>query len=383
MNFTPILTNPYAVVALALFVLAFVYLSLYYGLVFLRVGRYREKEEVAEAEALPGVSVVLTAHNDGDWLKENLPYLLEQDYPNYEIVVVDYVSSDETPHILKLCKDYYPNLKVVNFPEDVNMFRGKKYPLSIGIKSAKNDVLLFADADCMPKGFNWVRTMVKGYGPRVAQASNGRKIILGYSGIKQEKSLFNWLQVYDNMVYNSGFLASALLGHPFTGCGRNLSYRRSFFFDKGGFISHYTIPYGADDLFVNQNATSDNTAVVLDADAFVFSEAQPTFNSWHLLRRMRTASYKTHRWSQRLVMAAYPLSVLFFYVAMVVMLLFEWFPWQIILGVFVAKLAWQIVSVYQVDKRFEISRIHWVAPLFEIYFLFANTILKITPLPKR
>ena len=199
--------------------------------------------------------MVLTARNDAVWLKENLVYLLEQDYPDFEVVVVDYLSHDDTQFVLKLLKDYYPHLKVVPFKEDVNLFQGKKYPLSIGIKSAKNDILLLADPDCTPKNMQWLRGMVKGYSDKNTQ------IVLGFCGLKRTKTLLGVMQQYDNLSYSSHYLGHALLGHPYTGSGRNLSYRRNFFFKQGAFIRHYSVAGGSDDLFVYQNATGNNTAI--------------------------------------------------------------------------------------------------------------------------
>ena len=169
-DFTNFLTDTQSVVFAVLMLLALAFCCMYYGLFHLRIGRWHLKP-AKETEAtgslakggLPPVSVVLTARNDAAWLKENLVYLLEQDYPDFEVVVVDYLSHDDTQFVLKLLKDYYPHLKVVPFKEDVNLFQGKKYPLSIGIKSAKNDILLLADPDCTPKNMQWLRGMVKGY----------------------------------------------------------------------------------------------------------------------------------------------------------------------------------------------------------------------------
>lgn len=404
MDFTPILTEPVAIVLLAVLAASFIYLMVHYGVTFFHVGHWHlmqddkhmskstpspdELEEDASPEPvmatdrsvksddrrLPPVSVIMTAHNDAEWLRENIVYLLEQDYPNFEVVVVDYVSHDDTQFVLKLCSENYSHLKVVPFPADVNMFRGKKYPLSIGIKSAKHDILLFADPDCVPKDFNWIREMVSGYD------TPEKQIVLGYSGIKQEKTLLNWMQVYDNMVYNVSFLSSAIHGRPYTGCGRNLSYRRSFFFRQGAFISHYRIAEGADDMFVNQNARKDNTSVVLTSGSYVMSEAQKTFVLWHRFRRCRTATRRFYSASQKLALLLPPLSLLLFYVATVLLIVLKLFPWQIIVGVLAVKFAWQIVSVYQSVRRLGVKKVHWFSPFFELYFLFANTFLFFTPL---
>jgi glycosyltransferase involved in cell wall biosynthesis len=320
------------------------------------------------------VSVVLTAHNDVTWLKENLVYLLEQDYPDFEVVVVDYLSQDDTPFVLKLLKDYYPHLKIVPFKEDVNLFQGKKYPLSIGIKSAKNDILLLADPDCTPKNMQWLRGMVKGYMKKDTQ------IVLGYCGLGKTKTLLGAFQQYDNLAYSSHYLGCALLGHPYTGSGRNLSYRRSFFFKRGAFISHYNVAGGSDDLFVYQNATRTNTAISISDDALLSTEPKKTFGEWHKTRLARVSTRNWHSVGGRMMEDLLPISTLLFYAMAVLLAVGGGMPWGAVLIAIVLKWAWQIVAFAQLCKRFDAGLVYLAAPLFEIYFIIANTILVLTPL---
>jgi len=56
------------------------------------------------------ISVIMTAHNQADELKENLPLFLTQVYePGYEVIVVDESSTDNTPDILKQYSQDYPS----------------------------------------------------------------------------------------------------------------------------------------------------------------------------------------------------------------------------------------------------------------------------------
>lgn len=378
-DFTDFLSDTQSIVFTIAMVLSLIFLSLYYGMIHFRVGRWHRKNNSSgqpsvASDKLPPVSVVLTARNDAAWLKENLVYLLEQDYPNFEVVVVDYLSHDDTQFVLKLLKDYYPHLKVVPFKEDVNLFQGKKYPLSIGIKSAKNDILLLADPDCTPKNMQWLRGMVKGY------ANKGTQIVLGFCGLKRTKTLLGVMQQYDNLSYSSHYLGSALMGHPYTGSGRNLSYRRSFFFKQGAFIRHYSVAGGSDDLFVYQNATGDNTAVCIDSDACLSTEPKKTFGQWHRQRLDRVSTRNWHSISSRLLEDLLPLFNIAFYTMAVMLLINGTLPWMVVAGLVAIKWAWQMVSFAQLCKRFDGGLAYLAAPLLEIYFILANTILVLTPL---
>lgn len=379
-DFYSFISDNYAIALAVLMLAALIYLCLYYGLFHFRIGRYGLKKKkntsdtTADGKALPKVSVVLTAHNDAAWLRENLVYLLEQDYPDFEVVVVDYLSQDDTQFVLKLLKDYYKHLKIVPFKEDVNLFQGKKYPLSIGIKSAANDILMLADPDCTPKNLNWLRGIVRGYGNKETQ------IVLGYCGVKRTKTLLGCLQQYDALSYGAQYLGSALLGHPYTGSGRNLSYRRSFFFKQGAFISHYDVADGSDDLFVYQNADRRNTAICIDADACLTAEPKKTFAQWRDERRHRVATRNRHSFANRLSEQTLPAANIVFYATVAALLVRHIEIWPVVTVAAIIKWAWQIVCFSRLTKRFDGGHIHFAAPLLEIYFIIANTILILLPL---
>ena len=327
------------------------------------------------------MSVVMTTQNDADKLRANLLYILEQDYPTFEVVVVDNRSTDDSKFVLQMLSQNYPNLKVVRFDADANGYQGKKYPFSIGIKSAQYDILLLTDPECMPKDitdFCWIREMVSGY------ANDNTRIVLGYCGIQPRKTPFNWLQQYDNMEYSVEYLGAAIRHRPFTGNGRNLSYRRSMFMKHGGFIYHYHVPDGADDMFVNQNASRRNTAVVLSDGSFTVVEPQRTLREWHDYRKHRISTHRYYSLGLKINRLMRPLSVLIFYLSAVLLLVGGLFPWEVLAGLVVLKLAWQIVATAKATDRLDIKPVvYWLSPIFEIYFLFANTILRIIPLSNK
>lgn len=383
LDFSHILTEPLTLALTCLLALSLLVLALYYGLCYLRVGRHKPHKPTPDetSPALPPVSVVMVAQNDGEWLRANLLYLLEQDYPDFEVVVVDYLSTDDTKFVLQVLSENYKHLKVVRLEQNVSGYEGKKYPLSIGIKSAKNDILLMADPECVPldrDNFGWIRAMVAGYW------HENIDLVLGYSGIVQKKSFFNWLQQYDNMDFSAEYLSAAMMHRPFTGNGRNLSYRRRLFMEHNGFIYHYHEPDGADDMFVNQNARRHNTGVVLSPESFTVTDPQPTLGLWRKYRKHRAATHRYYPTTLTLTRLARPLAVVLFYASAATLLVLGTMPWEVLALVLALKLAWQIVATAQTCKRLGVSpAVYILSPLFEIYFLLSNTILKISPLPKK
>ena len=385
MDFSHILTDSYTLALTCLLAASLVVLSLYYGLFYMAVGRYKgprtKKKEEAKPGALPPVSVVLTAQNDAEKLRANLLYILEQDYPTFEVVVVDYRSSDDSKFVLQMLAQTYAHLKVVRLDANANGYQGMKYPFSIGIKSAKYDLLVLTEPECVPKdvtNFCWLREMVSGY------VGKNTEIVLGYCGIQAKRSPFNWLQQYDNLDYSAEYLGAAIHHRPFSGCGRNLSYRRSLFMKSGGFIYHYHVPDGADDMFVNQNATGRNTSVVLGDGSFTVVPPRRTLAEWHTYRRHRAATRRYYGTGLKFNRLMRPLGVMFFYLSAALLLAGGRFPWQLLAAVLLLKLAWQIVATSRAADRLDVSPVvYWLSPLFEIYFLVANTISRIIPLSKK
>ena len=224
--------------------------------------------------------------------------------------------------------------------------------------------------------------MVQGYSTPLSKRQQGGpvQIVLGFCGIKPSNSLLGILQQFDALSYGAQYLGSALLGHPYTGSGRNLSYRRSFFFQQGAFISHYDIADGADDLFVYQNATSSNTRVCINPDACLSAEPRPSYSLWLEDRRHRVATRNRHSLASRLHEDLPYFANLLFYLAAALLVLLASLPWPVVAAAIVAKWTWQIVCFSRLTRRFNAGKIHFAAPLLEIYFVFANTFLILLPL---
>ncbi|MBR5783712.1 MAG: glycosyltransferase [Bacteroidales bacterium] len=376
MNLFGTIISTFTLVLLGVLALSVVLLFLYYGLFYLRIAVYKGKKtkKISPDQVKnTGVSVVLTVKNDDIFLKENLVYLLEQDHPNYEVIVVNHVSQDYTQYTLQMYKDKYPHLKVMNFTQDVNLFQGRKFPLSIGINLAKNDIILLTDCTCVPKTNTWVAEVASHF------ASNKTKVVLSFSGVGADKTLLNSFIRYDNLSYMASMFGFALMGSPYTGCGRNLAYRRSFFMEKGGFIQHYNIPTGEDDIFINENASSANAVVCLSKDSYVYSESKKTFMGWVRQKKERMSTQKYYGIGRKFSLFVYPLSVVLFYTSAVLLILQNFTSLlllsEIVGGVVLLKWIWQILSFYFYARRFGGKKIAFFAPFFEIYFLVMNTIM--------
>ena len=143
------------------FVISILIQAFYYLFFYLKFILYKEKDE--NSNTFEPVSVIISAHNEDYNLRKNLKYILDQDYPEFEVVVVDHASDDDTEEVLKDFKRSYNNLNIITIKQDLNFFKGKKFPLSIGIKSAKYQKLVLTDADCRPSSKNWIKNIATAY----------------------------------------------------------------------------------------------------------------------------------------------------------------------------------------------------------------------------
>lgn len=233
------------------------------------------------------VSVIICAKNEAENLEKFLPSVINQDYSNFELVLINDSSSDNSLEIMEAFKAKHQHIKIVNV-KNVEAFLGnKKYALTLGIKASTHEHLLFTDADCKPLSKNWISEMTK-------QFSDKKSIILGYGKYKAQKySFVNTLVRYETLLTAIQYFSYAKLGSPYMAVGRNLAYTKSEFFKTNGFISHIQVRSGDDDLFIRDASTSTNTAIEFNAESFTTSIPPKTFKEWFRQKRrhVSTASY--------------------------------------------------------------------------------------------
>lgn len=263
---------------------------------------------------LEPVSVVVCARDAYERLTELLPALLSQDYPDFEVVVVNDCSDDETGTYLEDLERKESRIKPVQLRQHLNFFNGKKFPLSMGIKSASHDLLVLTDADCLPTSNQWLRSVVGCYG-------EGTEVVVGYAPFVRSKGLLNLLVRFNAVQQALLYLSAALAGRPYAGVGKNLSYRQRLFFRQKGFTSHYTMEAGDDDLFVSQAATRKNTGVHIDADNTVACAAPSSFGAWTRQQTMRYSTLGLHRRGPRALAVLHYGSQLVFYASLIALCL--------------------------------------------------------------
>ncbi|MFZ4547591.1 MAG: glycosyltransferase [Bacteroidales bacterium] len=359
--------NPLLFIALALLALSTLIQLFYYWIVYGKVAFFKQKNEFERSDQ--GVSVIVCARDEYYNLKENLPLLLSQDYSKFEVVVVNHGSEDDTQYLLRDLAAEHPNLKIVNLAQDLNFFTGKKFPLSIGIKSASYEVLLFTDADCVPRSNHWLRRMA-------ANFTQGTDIVLGYGAYSKSNSLLNLLIRFDTTRIAMNYLGFARIGMPYMGVGRNMGYRKSLFFNQKGFISHYRIQSGDDDLFVNKASSGKNTRIEIQSDAHTLSLPKTNLNQWIRQKRRHLLTGGYYKPSHKFVLGLFAGSQ-FLYWSLAVLLLALWYQPYIVFGLIALRLFSQLFITKKAMSKLSEKGFLLLVPFFELFLLFVSPLLAI------
>ena len=307
--------NSLSFILLIVFGVSLIIQLLYHWGIFSKVAFYKRNARPKLDEELEPVSIVLCARDAYEYLVELIPALLKQDYPDFEIVVVNDCSDDETEEYLKDLERNEPRVKPVQLKQHLNFFNGKKFPLSMGIKSAKNDLIVLTDCNCMPVNDQWLRSVVNRYNTRT-------EIVIGYSPLVHKKSSLNRIMRFDNLQNGLLYLSAALKRHPYMGIGKNLSYRKELFYRNQGFISHYTTSVGEDDLFINQTATKKNTEVLIDAENVILTTPTSSFHLWMRQKASRYSTVSKYDSGSRIYLSLFYVSQFLFYASFIALLAF-------------------------------------------------------------
>lgn len=238
-------------------------------------------ENVSINSNQPKVSVVIEAENEAEYLSELLPQILSQDYPNFEVIVVNNGSTDETGILLETLEQEHKNLYHTFLPHSLDKYGFRKMALTLGIKAAKGDILLFTESYSRPVSDQWIRLMTE-------KLTGDKDIVLGYSKMKRNKPFWTRIAAFDNLLFSLQYLSASLKANPFTGTYRNLAFRRNLFFDNKGF-SQFLYLENSEDTFINRVTTKTNTAVCLDKESFT-ETLSDNYSLWKQIKRSYSAA---------------------------------------------------------------------------------------------
>ncbi|OFZ27362.1 MAG: hypothetical protein A3D92_08885 [Bacteroidetes bacterium RIFCSPHIGHO2_02_FULL_44_7] len=336
--------------------MAFVQL-LFVLLIYSRFAFHKDKKTEG---SLPPVSIVIAARNESENLFKHLPFILEQDYPEFEVIVVNHQSMDDSHYLLDAYTRQYPHLRTINMEPSKHLKYGKKLPLTIGIKGAKYEHLLLTDADCLPAGNQWLRSMASCF-------TEKHEIVLGYGPYKKKKGFLNRMIRFDTAWIAMNYFAMAKARLPYMGIGRNLAYTRSVFKEVKGFKSHYALSSGDDDLFIQEAAKNKNYTINIDPASFCYSSAAKTWSQWMKQKSRHYTTTPKYRVFKKLMLGIYPLSLLIMLVSFVTLLFDFEFLW-LTLAIFLLVLTVKWIILGRSFKKLQESKFVVWLPLIDIAY---------------
>lgn len=289
--------------------------QIFFFLLFLIEFSKKEKSHQT-AGIQESVSIIVCAHDEEQNLRELIPILLSQEYSNYEVIVVEDRSNDHSYELLleEVKKD--SRLRVVKIDRTPERMNAKKYALTLGIKAARNDLILLTDADCRPATTQWITAMVSCF-------DTGIDIVLGYSGYYKSAGFLNAFIRFETLLTGMQYIGLALRGVPYMGVGRNLAYRKSLFLNNKGFNTIIEVTGGDDDLFVNRHARMNNTRVCTGQDALVFSIPKKSWRSFFHQKVRHLSVGRHYKPAHRTMIGTFHLSYVVNWLTGVLLLIME------------------------------------------------------------
>ena len=330
----------------------------------------KEKEETHT----PPLSVILVAKETASCLQKNLPAILEQDYPDFEVIVIhDQSPDDGCEDVLKLLKEKYPHLHHSCIPDSTRYISRKKLGIHMGIKASHHEWLVFTEANCRPTSNQWLRKMARNF-------TEETDIVLGYSNYEKDKGWFIRKATFDTLLHSMRYLGSAIGGHPYMGCGRNMAYRKSLYYKHKGFASHLNLQRGEDDLFVNEHATAANTRVEASAESVMRITGPYRKKNWREYKLNYYTTSRHYKGFRRYLMGFESSSRLLFLVTVILGMVYgilthQWLTFGIAGGLGLLRFVMQLVvfrktSLALQERRFHVALLlfDWMQPLWNFRY---------------
>lgn len=352
------MTEYFFIAFTVIFCIQFIYITFIFGSF-----PFNTKKPVKNNFNLP-VSVIICAKNEAENLAQNLPFFIKQRHEKFELVLINDCSIDNTLSIMEQFKNEpNTNIKIVDVEANEQFWGSKKYALTLGIKAATYEHLLFSDADCKPVSEDWITEMT-------AHFNENHQIILGYGAYQKIKNSFlNKLIRFETVLTAIQYFSYLNIGIPYMGVGRNLAYTKSIFFSVNGFAKHIKIRSGDDDLFINQVATKKNTSFCITKKSFTKSIAKSSFNSWIQQKRRHVSTASFYKPFHQFLLGTYYATLFLFWIIGIFLLCVQ-FKWEIIAVLIAVRMLIQYIIFGISAKKLNEKDLILFTPFFELFLIF-------------
>lgn len=321
------------------------------------------KGKLPLSEQKRGISVVIAAADCEQLLAKHLPLILEQEYPDFEVIVVDDNSQDETKELLQHLNERYPHLYTTFTSDSIRYISHKKLALMLGIKAAKKEWVVFTEPDCYPTSRQWLASLARHF-------SDTTDVVLGYCNYERRRGFANRCYMFDTLQQQLRLLGLTLRGGGYMGIGRNMAYRKEIFFANKGYSRHLDLERGEDDLFINEHVPSQR----ITADVNALSVVRCTSANGHTWKRDKLSRLfigRKMRGMQRHLLGADTLSRTLLYAGatasiIVSLLMHWWITLGITAGLWLISIGCRLSVYHSISRDLGERRYLLSLPLLEI-----------------
>lgn len=351
-------------IVLGLFIISTITQLFYWLYGFLRLAFHQDD---AHENSQHSVTTIISARNEVQNLQNKLHRILNQNYHSHHVIIVNDNSTDTTEQFLLNYPEKHKTFTLVNAIESLDSKPGKKQALTQGIEKATTEVLLMTDADCTPISDKWVERMQEKINAKT-------EIVLGFSPYTSYPGWLNKLIRFDTLMIAIQYFTMALIGRPYMGVGRNMAYKKSLFVKNKGFQNHLSIASGDDDLFVQEVATKDNTAICLDKESFIETEPKRTWKDFLIQKSRHVTTGKNYKLSHQIILAIFLISLMVQLVGGIG-LMTQLYCTKFVLTCMIIRLliAWTVFAL--IAKRLNSGDLIKWFPILESSYLILNIIL--------
>lgn len=343
---------------------------IYWVIIFGRFALYRPAPKPPKPKAPEPVSVIICAKNEAENLEDHLPYILEQSYDDYEVIVVNDASTDETAKVLDKFQEQYSHLRILTIDKDAErIMKGKKYALSKGIEAAIHELLLLTDADCRPSSELWIAKMQANIDGKI-------EIGLGYGPFFEKKSFLNKFSRFETLYTAIQYFSAALWGFPYMGVGRNLIYKKSLYLDNQGFKRHAHITSGDDDLFMSEVSFGTNTTMCLDKGCFMHSKSEDRITHYYKIKYRHNSTGMHYKSTHKLFLGGLSMSHFLFYLSFSVSIILH-LSIQMAASLYLIRIIAVLFVYVLTAKRLQENHLILWIPIFD--FLLLLYFISLTP----
>lgn len=332
--------------------------------------------KTSQKEVMPDlpISLLICAKNEAKNLTKHIPLWLNQNHQDFELILINDASTDDTLEVMVSFAEQDSRIKIVDVKNNEAFWGSKKYALTLGIKRAKNEHFIFSDADCLPASENWLALMA-------ANFSKEKQLVLGYGGYTKKAGILNRLIRFETLMTAVQYLSYARAGIPYMGVGRNLGYTSTLYYDNRGFMNHIKIPSGDDDLFVNDTATSHNTALCVSPEAFTYSLPKTTWKDWFRQKQRHYSTARYYKSKHKFLLGLYSLSQILFWVLIPFMLLSDY--WEYGLALLIFRFLIQYIVIGKTASKLRENALIVFIPFLELFLIICQMTIFISKRNKK